>query len=366
MTNQSIPETFIRRSLRRGFTLIEMMVAIAISSFVVAGLYGLFTVQTSQFMFQDLQMEMHQNLRFGTDVLSRSIRMAGFNTNGFVTGVMGSDGTSGSSVDASTLPAIIAWDNDGANGTDAITVVYGDPSTVMATHYNVMEPYTTESITFQANSQDNNEKLQQITAGDLLLCHDFASMSGTQTYLWEVSLDADTTSGVVEVYQNDTNYSDYINLFGSDTNLSPIMNCAKGQVLTFYVDDSDDGTGPGTEDHPVLMMDMNFNWPNDDDIPLVDNVEDLQIEYCMDGGTGVDCNTDAQWRNEFTTDRADEVWGVRISLLIRSSREESRGIYKNSRAKYSLGNNTITSTDTDGYYRQPLVTEVATRNLRAL
>ena len=359
-----INRSFIRRSLRQGFTMLEMLVAIAIAAFVVAGLYGLFTIQSRQFLFQDLQMEMHQNLRFGADVLSRSIRMAGFNTSGFVYGVMGSDGTSGSSVDASSLPAIIAWDADGSNGTDAITVLYGDPSTVMSTHYNVMEAYTTESITFQANVLDNNEKLQQITAGDLLLCHDFASMSGTESYLWEVSSDADVTNGVVSVYENDTNYTDYINLFGSDTNLSPIMRCAKAQLLTFYIDDDDDGTGPGTEDHPVLMMDMNFNWPNDDDIPLVDNVEDLQLEYCMYGGTNVDCNTDEQWRDEFTIERADEVWGVRIHLLIRSSREESRGLYKNTRP--DIANNTVGSTTADGYYRQVLTTEVATRNLRVL
>lgn len=367
MTHRSMPEispAFIRRSLRRGFTMLEMLVAIAIAAFVVAGLYGLFTIQSRQFMFQDLQMEMHQNLRFGADVLSRSIRMSGFNTSGYIAGVMGSDGTSGSSIDASELPAIIPWDSDGANGTDAITVVYGDPSTVMSTHYSVMEAYTTESLTFQPNTLENNEKLQQITAGDLLLCHDFASMSGTESYLWEVSADADVSNGVVSVYENDTNYTDYVNLFGTDTNLSPIMRCAKGQVLTFYIDDSDDGTGPGTEDHPVLMMDMNFNWPNDDDIPLVDNVEDLQLMYCMDGGIGARCDDDTQWRDDFTSDRADEVWGVRIHLLIRSSREESRGIYKNIRP--DIANNAVGSTDEDGYYRQVLVTEVATRNLRAL
>ena len=98
-----------RLQRRRGFTMIELLVAIAIAGFVVAGLYGLFTMQSRQFIFQDIQMEMHQNLRFGVDVLSRSIRMAGFNTNGYVTGVMGSDGTSGSSVDSEDLPVILPW-----------------------------------------------------------------------------------------------------------------------------------------------------------------------------------------------------------------------------------------------------------------
>ena len=52
------------------------------------------------------------------------------------------------------------------------------------------------------------------------------------------------------------------------------------------------------------------------------------------------------------------------SLLIRSSREESRGIYKNTRP--DIANNTVGSTTADGYYRQVLTTEVATRNLRVL
>ena len=106
---------------------------------------------------------MHQNLRFGTDVLTRSIRMAGFNTNGKITGIMGSDGTSGISADDAPLYAIIPWDNDGSSGTDAITVVYADPSTIMDTSYAVLEPCTTTSISFQPNRGANQLKLQRVS-----------------------------------------------------------------------------------------------------------------------------------------------------------------------------------------------------------
>ncbi len=350
---------------RSGFTMLEMLVAIAIASVVVVGLYGLFTVQSRQFLFQDLQMEMHQNLRFGTDVLSRSVRMAGFSTSGFVAGVMGYDGTSGSSVDAEELPAIISWDSDGTNGTDAITVIYGEPSTVMSTDWSVTESCDATTIQFQPNLIDNNAKLQQLEAGDLLLCHDYASMSGPESYLWSLSADANAATGEVDVSSNSgVGYTDYDNICPASENLSPIMRCARAQVLTFYIDDEADEFGPGSEDSPVLMMDLNYNWPNNDDVPLVDNVEELQLEYCMDDPAGVaTCNTPEQWKDSFTSDRADEVVAVRIHLVIRSSREDPRDLYKST--PFSLANKTASS-DQDGYYRQVLTTEVTVRNIRML
>jgi len=349
---------------RRGFTLLEMVIAIAIAGFVVAALYGLFTMQSRQFLFQDIQMEMHQNLRFGTDVLSRSIRMAGFNTNGYVNGVMGSDGTSGSSVDASQLQVVIPWDNDGTNGTDAITVVYGDPSTAMNTDYSVLEPCATTSISFQPNRNGNQTKLQQFDTGDLLICYDFAAMGNTESYLWDITA-VDAANGTISVSDLTGGiYSDFDDVCPATENLSPIMRCAKGQVLTFYIDDDDDGTGPGTEDHPVLMMDMNFNWPNDDDVPLVDNIEDLQFEYCLEANLGgADCDTAEQWKNDFTANRTADVWAVRINMIVRSSRIDPAGLYTNSRPGLA---NHAASSSTDGYYRQVISTEVSVRNLRVL
>ena len=123
----------VGRLLRRGFTLIEVMVAITIASFTVGALYGLFTVQSRQFIMQDMQMEMHQNLRFAADMLSRSVRMAGYGAGGTVTGVMGV------STSSDELPVVVSWDAEGPSETDAITVVYADPSLVMDTSNAVLE-----------------------------------------------------------------------------------------------------------------------------------------------------------------------------------------------------------------------------------
>ena len=51
----------------------------------------------------------------------------------------------------------------------------------------------------------------------------------------------------------------------------------------------------------VLMMDLNGNYPNNDDVPLVDNIEDLQVQYCVDDSTDtVNCNLSNKWLDEFT------------------------------------------------------------------
>ncbi len=346
----------MRAAGRRGFTLLEVIVAVAIASFTVAALYGLFTVQTRQFVTQDLQMEMHQNLRFATEMVTRSLRMAGYNTDGRVYGVMGYP------TDADDLPVVIPWDADGANGTDAVTVVFGDPDLVMDTENDVIESYTTTQISFRPNLLDNASKLSRFEQDDLLLCFDYANNQGMETYMWSVASDYSSASpGVITVSDN-SGYSDYANLFSTNANLAPIMSCTKGDVYTFYVDDVDGDDPPGTSAHPVLMLDLNMNWPDADDVPLVDNIEDFQVEYCLDDGTGtVDCSDSTNWVDTFDTDNVEHLWMARVSIVARSSREETRGTYDNKRP--ALANRSGAST-TDHYFREVLVTEVTLRNLR--
>ena len=163
MSRRRLP---LARSARAGFTLIEVMIAIAIAAITVAGLYGLFTIQSRQLLTQDLQMEMNQNLRFATDMVTRNIRMAGYGTSGYVSGELGPTNPGNSSPN-SLLPVIIPWDANGANGTDAITVVYADPSLMMDTRNDVLEACNTTSLTFRPAMLSNGARLSQFDAGDL-------------------------------------------------------------------------------------------------------------------------------------------------------------------------------------------------------
>jgi type IV pilus assembly protein PilW len=339
--------------MRRGFTMIEMMIAVLVASVVVAGLYSVFNMQSRQFMYQDLQMEMHQNLRFGTDMVTRSVRMAGYGTGGSVTGY------SGSTSDDATLPVIMSWDGTGDNNTDGITVVYGDPSLRLNTKPQAAS-CDTEELEFDLTILDQDDKIAEYSANELLLCSDYANLMGIESYLWVIN-SVDTSGGTITVSEN-TGYTDYASICGSDENLSPSMLCSKAHLITFYIDADDDGVGPGSADHPVLMMDLDMGWPEADDVPLVDNIEDMQIEYCVDTtGNGVDCSVDANWDDSITAAQGADVWMVRISLISRSSRKDPQRLRSSTRP--ALANHAAALTS-DYFYRQVLVTEVAVRNLR--
>jgi len=351
------------RLARRGFTLLEVMVAIAIAAFVTAALYATFSVQSKQFITQDLQMETNQNMRFAVDMVTRSVRMAGYGTSGYVTGVLGPSNP-GNSTEDSELPVIIPWDANGPNGTDAITVVYADPSLMMDSSNTVVEACSTTSVTFRPGMLDNATKLAQFDAGDLLICFDYADMRGMETYLWQISAAPDLSSGAVSVSDN-TGLSDYDSVCGTTENLTPVLTCSKANVYTFYIDDASDGVGPGSPEHPTLMLDMDMDWPADDDVPLVDDIEDLQFEYCLSDTTGsVDCSLAASWvdgSSVTAATQAHDIWMVRLSLIARSTREEPEDLYPGTRK--ALANRSAGST-TDHYLRQYFSSEVTVRNLR--
>lgn len=357
MTNTT---TNTHRVSRRnhGFTMIELAISVAIATFVVMGLYGIFTIQTQQLMNQDMRMEMNQNARFALEILSRSLRMAGFGSRGTIVGVMGTGG------DGNAQDVLVAYDGYGTNGSDAVTVAYMEPSLVMNTAYTTVEACTTSTITFNPNHLDYFDKLMQFNSGDLLMCYDYAAIGANNTYMWSITSDAATSSpfGVINVDSSAASLSDFSAACPTTSNISPVIRCSKGQVMTFYIDDTDNAIGPGTPEHPVLMMDLNGNFPNNDDVPLVDNIEDLQLQYCIDNGTNTaNCALFPSWTNTIPAGSVDDVWMVRILMVVRSPKGNYQDIEWTGNVRPALANNTA-STTADGYYRNVVVTEVTVRN----
>ncbi|MEC7984131.1 MAG: PilW family protein [Myxococcota bacterium] len=350
----------LRIQYRRGFTLLELSIAVGLASFMVIALMSAFDLQARQLRDQDMQMEMNQNGRFGLEILARSIRLAGLGaSSGVYYGALGYGGS------GSSQPAVVSYDANGNNGQDAISVAYMEPSLTMNTSYSTIESCTTSSITFNPSFLDYGNKLRQLESGDLLMCQDYAAMGGQESYIWSITADAVSTSpfGVVYVDSSASSLSDYSAVCGSSENLSPVMQCSKGQMITFYIDDKYEGVGPGSSAHPVLMMDLNSNFPNNDDVPLVDDVEDLQLEYCVDDGTDtVNCNALSKWTDSFTAANITNLWGVRISLVLRSRK---KAYQTNLGLRPKVANHSAASSN-DKYKRFVVSTEVAVRNLRLL
>lgn len=90
-----------------GFTLIELMVSIAIGLVVLASVATTFISQTRAYSAQEQINQMEQNLRGALDIMSREIKMAGYKPNGgSVSGVVSYSST------ALTIQADL--DGDGA------------------------------------------------------------------------------------------------------------------------------------------------------------------------------------------------------------------------------------------------------------
>lgn len=66
----------------KGFTLIELMIAMAIATVVVAVIYSAYTIQTKIYTEQGKAAEMQQNARAALMLLQKEIRMAGYNPDG--------------------------------------------------------------------------------------------------------------------------------------------------------------------------------------------------------------------------------------------------------------------------------------------
>ncbi len=65
-----------------GFTLVEMLIAMAVGAVVMIGVMTAFTTQHKTYLVQDDVVEMQQNLRVALDLITSEIRTAGYDPTG--------------------------------------------------------------------------------------------------------------------------------------------------------------------------------------------------------------------------------------------------------------------------------------------
>ncbi len=66
----------------QGFSLVELMLAMALGLVVLAAMYGVFTLQNKTFSNQEQIVEMQQNVRAAMNIMTRELRMAGYDPTG--------------------------------------------------------------------------------------------------------------------------------------------------------------------------------------------------------------------------------------------------------------------------------------------
>lgn len=217
----------------RGTTLIEMMIALALTGIVTLAIMKTYVTQHENYLVQDDVTTMQQGARACIDELTRQIRMAGHDL------PLG-------------LPAIVAANTN----PDTITITY---------HGNDCDTYL-------------SSPMPQPSA-ELKLATD---VSCFRTDQWVYIYDPDSAAGEWLKISHVQTGSNHIQHNYAPQNLSrsydkDALLLALNQVK-FFVDDVSD------VDNPMLMIQVGGDPP----MPYADHISDLQFQYRLANGTVVD------------------------------------------------------------------------------
>lgn len=110
---------YIKQNKASGFTLIELLIAMVVFAIIVAAMYGVLINSNRNYAIQNEVVDAQNNLRAAVGLLSRELRMAGYNvtpgnvTPGFVTQPVGP--TVASPLQFNTDLGLIEYGLDGTN-----------------------------------------------------------------------------------------------------------------------------------------------------------------------------------------------------------------------------------------------------------
>lgn len=218
------------KSKNRGFSLVEVMVALLLSAVVTTAAFKAYVSQHKNYMIQDDITNIQQNARASLDELTRQIRMAGYQLpNG--------------------LPSIVASNTN----PDTITITY---------HESGCDTYLSAAMP---------QPSAELKCGTDVSCFQV----GQWVYIWE----ADSAKGEwfnITWVQPGSNHLQHNTMsltrkYGANSNVLSITQ------LKFYIDKSDTL-------HPKLMMAPVSGVAQ----IYADDMTDLQFQYKLKNGTTVD------------------------------------------------------------------------------
>ena len=127
-----MPHLFVLRCChQRGLTLIEIMVALLIGSFLLAGVIQIFIVNKQTYRAQENLSRLQEDGRFALDLLNRYLRLAGYTgaeTNVNYIGKQCREKIYGSTpIFKSPYTPLLGTSNDQLNDSDSITVSFEGP-----------------------------------------------------------------------------------------------------------------------------------------------------------------------------------------------------------------------------------------------
>lgn len=356
-----------------GFTLIEMMITVALSSLVGVLIYTVFIEQTRAYRMQADMGTMQQNLRIGMELLTRDVANAGYGTavDGGAWGVDGQDGTADSPIFAMRIRNAYPFAR-----ADAIELLMMDPDRAnwVYTSSDVSILCGTTEIALSGHDVPFADTFSDTSENDRIMCFSSIGLGGKpHSYIWDVSGTGDTSTGLIPVDAN--GQTDFSNECANA--LPKFMICGPVVWVAYYVDDeSADGIGIGSGAVPVLYLVPDVaevlaagGYPAPDDIPVALGIEDLQFSYC-EAGSGIDCELDASWLGTgYDLDPSlsgANVWqnlsAVRVMMTARTLRPDLERSSVSQPIDLVADDGPAPFAGPDAYHRRVARTEVSIRN----
>lgn len=322
---------------QRGISLVEVMIALVISLFLLAGIYQVYIGNKATFAFTNALAEIQENGRYALDLMSQDLRM------GAEWGCieMNPDDTSNinNTLSAATVPNYDAVfydftgeqniegnNNTGLNGSDTLTIRGGRTGQA-----NVESPFfasTSNQLTIDATGSigvDDIVLVARCGANDLLIDEEADIFRVTATQLVNGNTQQQLTFSANKSQQ-----------FENDAMVIEL------QTVNYFI-------AAGASGEPSLFRREFDNAPQE----LIEGVENLQILY------GVDTDGD-KYPNQYQAADSvvdfNDVVAVRVMLLVRSIDDNV------SDAPQTYSYNGATVTANDRRLRQVFSTTVALRN----
>jgi prepilin-type N-terminal cleavage/methylation domain-containing protein len=369
------PSPSIRgRSQRRpGFTLVEMLIAVVLSTLVGILIYRVFIEQTRAYRAQSDLGTMQQNLRIAMELITRNVATAGWGV-GYDGGTWGAGGQGGN--DNNPQYAIYVRENFPVGyGSDAIelTMMNSDRGTWAVTDSNTPTVCNTSVITFTSEDAAKASNYGP-TGGNYgrIMCMTPARLGRPASFIWDVAAVGDPVAGTVQVNANaQTDFTT-----NCQNSLPVGMICSPASTIAYYVDkNSADGIGIGSSTLPVLYLVPDVvalaasgGYPHADDIPVALGIEDLQFRTCAHtDALAVDCELDASWSTgQYDLSPSTVEWwnlqAVRVMMTARTIRPDESRTSVSTPVDLVPGDSYSPAATADGYHRRVARTEVSMRN----
>lgn len=266
-----------------GFSLVELLVALAITGIVATAVFSVFKSQSDSYQVQGQILEMQQNLRASLDIITGDIRMAGYNLNGVTDAIE----TGSIDFDNDGTEDLVSNNNPSLGGTDALSLKMftGRPIPVVK--------HTAAAANLSVCDSGD------LQVGDKLLAVDVSTAQ--YQFLQITNIQSPNCATECGGPCNKIVFNSGLSDFNSAGGLgSSYLDGTIGRfsAVTYYIEP--DSNADGSADDPALMRSEDFGAPE----VVASGIEDMQVVYL-----------DA---DDNPTSTPADIRRVRLTLLARS------------------------------------------------